>query len=298
MNVSDHAAFDALLRTDFEFFLQRCFATLNPGQTFRPNWQISALAHALDGIRNGDVTRQIINLPPRYLKSLTVSVAFPAFVLGHEPHRRIYAISYSNELATKHARDFRSIVESDWYRRAFPKMRIERCLDDDVTTRSKGFRRATSIGGSLTGLGGDMFIIDDPQKAADATSAVKREGVNQWVSNTLMSRLDNKVQGVIIVVMQRVHLNDLCGYLMQGSEAWDGLSLPVIATDAAAIPTGADRFYHRVPGEALHPAHEFDRHAETARKDPGPGQFRGTVSAATGAPIRLAYQAAMAAVLR
>ena len=206
---------DAILRTDFDLFLRRCLMTLNPGARILPNWHLDAIAHQLDRVRRGETTRIIFNMPPRHLKSMTVSVAFPAYLLGLDPRRRIFAISYSSELSSKHASDFRSIVESPWYRRAFPDMRIARSLEDEVVTTARGFRKATSVHGTLTGLGGDIFIIDDPQKPADAQSDTQRNGLNQWVSNTLMSRLDNKQTGIIIVVMQRVHLNDLSGYLIE-----------------------------------------------------------------------------------
>jgi hypothetical protein len=111
----------------------------------------------------GEVTRLIINLPPRYLKSIMTSVVFPAFLLGHEPYRRIICLSYGADLADKHASDFRSIVQSHWYKRAFPKMQIARALESEVHTTRRGFRKATSVYGPLTGLGGDVFIIDDPQ---------------------------------------------------------------------------------------------------------------------------------------
>ena len=252
MTTLDQAFHDAILRKNFESFLQRCLMTLNPGFPYLPNWHISAIAHQLDRIRRGEITRLIINMPPRHLKSLTVSVAFPAFLLGLEPWHRIFAISYGSELSSKHANDFRSIVESSWYRRAFRAMQISRSLEDEVTTTARGFRKATSVYGTLTGLGGDIFIIDDPQKPVDAQSDTQRNRLIQWVANTLMSRLDSKEKGIIIVVMQRVHLNDLSGYLME-TEGWTVLSLPAIAEQDETITIGDDGFHVRRAGEALHP---------------------------------------------
>ena len=245
---------DAILRTHFELFLRRCLMTLNPGSPYLPNWHITAIAYQLERIRRGEITRLIINMPPRHLKSLTVSVAFPAYLLGLEPWHRIFAISYGIELSSKHASDFRSIVELAWFRRAF-NTRIARSLEDEVWTTARGFRKATSVYGTLTGLGGDIFIIDDPQKPVDAQSDIQRNRLNQWVSNTLMSRLDSKKKGVIIVVMQRVHLNDLSGYLME-SGGWTVLSLPAIAEQDERIALGDNEFHVRRAGEALHPALE------------------------------------------
>src|SRR3954447_20326498 len=132
---------NALLRSDFKSFLYRCMLTLNPNAPFMHNWHIDAISWQLQRVRAGETTRLIINLPPRYLKSLTVSVIFPAFLLGHNPGLRIFGISYGTELSAKHAADFRAIVESSWYRRAFPKMRVARAADSDVFTTKKGFRR-------------------------------------------------------------------------------------------------------------------------------------------------------------
>ena len=252
----ERALLDALLRNKFEYFLERCLATLNPGMPFLPNWHIKAIAYQLERVRRGEVKRLIINMPPRHLKSLTVSVAFPAFLLGLEPWHRFFAISYGNELSLKHARDFRAIVTAPWYSRAFPKMRIARDTEYGVYTSPKGFRQATSIGGSLTGMGGNIFIIDDPLKPLDAQSEPARTRVNQWIFNTLMSRLDNKETGVIIVVMQRVHMDDLCGFLASNSSEWEVLSLPAIAEVDERIQIGDNEFHYRTAGEALHPEHE------------------------------------------
>ena len=186
MSKHDRLLLNLALRNRFDMFLRRCFLTLNPGRAFLPNWHLLAIAHQLERVRRGEINRLIINLPPRSLKSLMVSVAFPAFVLGHEPNTRIFAISYGDELANKHSSDFRSVVESDWYSDAFPKMRIARSLEDEVITTARGSRKATTVMGALTGLGGDIFILDDPQKAIDAQSESRRNSLIQWFSNTLV----------------------------------------------------------------------------------------------------------------
>jgi predicted phage terminase large subunit-like protein len=267
MNKQDF--FNALLRSDFNSFLYRCMLTLNPGAAFMPNWHIESIACKLQLVRAGEITRLIINLPPRYLKSLTVSVIFPAFLLGHNPKLKIFGISYGTELSAKHAADFRAIVESDWYRQAFPNMRVSRAAESDVFTSKRGFRKSTSVNAALTGLGGDIFIIDDPQKPVDAQSETLRNGVTQWFSNTLRSRLDNKETGIIIVVMQRVHLLDLTGYLTENSDEWTVLRLPAIAEVDEKIAIGPGKFYLRLAGEALHPAYESLATLEKLRNEIG-----------------------------
>lgn len=270
---SQQAIFDALVRRDLYSFLHRCFLMLNPGAPFLRNWHIEALIHQLERVRNGEITRLIINLPPRYLKSVLVSVAFPAFLLGHDPTRRIICLSYGADLSSKHAADFRAIVQSSWYRNAFRNMQMSRSADSDVFTTKRGFRKTTSVGGALTGLGGDCFIIDDPQKPVDAQSQPLRDHLNGWFSNTLMSRLDNKETGAIIVVMQRVHLNDLTGYLIENSDGWTMLNLAAIAEEDEQIEIGQDRYYERRAGEALHPARESLASLEMLRKELGSDVF-------------------------
>jgi predicted phage terminase large subunit-like protein len=123
-----------------------------------------------------------------------------------------------------------------------------------MTTR-RGFRLATSIGGTLTGRGGDILILDDPMKSDDANSETSRLHCQQWHGNTLLSRLDDKVNGTIILVMQRLHVDDLAGYLMQQG-GWDILELPAISEVEHVIPIGRNRFHHRAIGDVLHPERE------------------------------------------
>lgn len=142
--MKDQDLLHTILRNDFENFLHRCLLMLNPGE-YLPNWHIKATAHQLQRIRNGETNRLIINKPPRHLKSLTVSVILPAFLLGHNPRIKIFGVSYSNDLSAKHAADFQAIVQSDWYRKTFPSMRVARVADSDVLTTKRGFRRSTSF---------------------------------------------------------------------------------------------------------------------------------------------------------
>jgi predicted phage terminase large subunit-like protein len=269
----DRALLRAALRTDFVTFFHRCFLHLNPGAVFLTNWHIEAIAYQLERCLRGEIKRLIINLPPRHLKSLTASVAFPAFVLGHDPSQRIVTLSYGSELSDKHSADFRSIVNAPWYRDLFPGMRPLRDVGNELITTKRGFRKSTSVSGALTGLGGNIFIIDDPQKPVDAQSEAMRNSLNGWYANTLLSRLDNKETGVIIVVMQRVHADDLSGFLARSSDEWTVLNLPAIAEVAERIQIGPDRFYVRGVGEALHPAYESLETLQILRRTLGTDVF-------------------------
>lgn len=265
---------DAVLRLRFDMFLMRCFLTVNPGAILMANWHIDAMAHQVDRIIKGEVRRLIINMPPRNLKSLAFNVALSAFLLGHDPRKRIFCISYGGELSAEHAAQFKAIVQSEWYQRIFPRMRIKRIVDDEVFTTERGFRRWTSVLGAMTGMGGDLFIVDDPIKPVDALSDVKREAVNQWYSNTLLTRLDNKETGTIIVVMQRVHIDDLSGYLLRDSEdVYEHLELPAIAEVPQRIPIGRGRYHDRQVGDVLNPAFESRKMLELLRLEMGASLF-------------------------
>ena len=111
----------------------------------------------------------------------------------------------------------------------------------EVLTTRQGYRLATSVDGTLTGRGGDIVIIDDPLKPSDALSDSKRERVNDWFSNTLLSRLDDKQTGAIVIVMQRLHMDDLTGRLLRASNDWTLLSFPAIAEQDETIPIGPRR---------------------------------------------------------
>jgi predicted phage terminase large subunit-like protein len=256
--INERMVRDALLRSDFRYFLQKAFATLSPGQRFYMEWHLEAIAHALERVRRGEITRLIINMPPRSLKSTTASAAFPAWLLGHEPEKRIICVSYASDLARKMSNDFRAIMQSPWYQRIFPATRISphKDTESEMETTRRGYRYSTSIGGTLTGRGGDIVLIDDPLKAVDALSETKRGFVNQWFANTLSSRLDDKRSGAIILVMQRVHMDDLTGYVQELPDQWEVLSLPAIAETSATYALPRGRLYHREIGEALSPIRE------------------------------------------
>lgn len=157
---------DAIFRTDFNAFAQKTFAELNSGQRLDRNWHHEAIAHQLNRVFRGENDRSINNAPPRSLKSVIGSVAFPAFVLGRRPTARFICASYSQDLACKHSGDFRRIVQSDWYRRIFRTGSPLKETEAEYQTAQGGFRFTTSVGGTLTGRGADIIIIDDPLSAA------------------------------------------------------------------------------------------------------------------------------------
>src|SRR5581483_6426748 len=256
--VTERDVLGAILREDFISFLRKTFDTLSPGQRFIPGWYMDALAYQLERVRAGEIKRLIINMPPRSMKSIMTSVAFPAFVLGHDPTQRLICASYSGELAYKLSNDFRAVLASSWYQWIFPATRIGRFKDSEseIELTLRGSRLATSTGGTLTGRGGNLIIIDDPLKPTDALSQTKRNATNEWFLNTVLSRLDDKRSGAIIIVMQRVHMDDLTGFVLSHSDDWTVLSLPAIAEVAGTYNLPRGRTYYRAQGEILAPERE------------------------------------------
>jgi hypothetical protein len=257
---------NAVLRTDFVAFAQKVFATVYPGKTYLHNWHIEAIAYVLERALSGDLCRLIITQPPRSLKSLFASVVLPAWALGHDPSLRFACVSYAGDLATDFARQFRMVVKSPWYRAAFPRMQLTRATETDCTTTLGGGRLAVSVGGTITGRGADMIVVDDALKAEDAQSEAVRRATNNWFGGTLLSRLNDKRSGRIIVVMQRLHEEDLAGTLLAAG-GWHHLDLPAIALCDEQIPIGHGRVHRRREGDVLHPEREPLLELERQRRD-------------------------------
>ena len=252
------AEYTHILRHDLTSFIHRAFYELNPQTAFLPAPYIELIASKLEACRRGEIRRLIINVPPRSLKSHCASVVFPAWLLGHDPSATIICVSYGQELSDKFARDTRRLIQSPFYKALFPTRLAERQAVNDFVTTKQGNRFATSVGGVLTGRGADIIIIDDPLKPDEALSSSRRTAGNGWYDNTVLSRLNDKARGCIIIIMQRLHQDDLVGHVLE-QEDWEVLSLPAIAEfDQVHIIHGpfGRRDFRRVAGTALHPERE------------------------------------------
>jgi predicted phage terminase large subunit-like protein len=266
---------NAACRKDFVSFVRKVFHVLNPRAVFQMNWHICAIAYYLEQVWLGNIKRLIISVPPRSLKSIMCSVAFAAYVLGLDPTKRFIVASYSADLAIKHANDFRTVVNSDEYHAIFHAMRISamKNTQSEVVTTLNGFRLAISVDGALTGRGGDIIVIDDPIAALAALSQKSREHVANWFFNTALSRLDDKQNGAIVLVMQRLHEDDLAGVLLRSSDEWTVLSLPAIAEQDEQIPIGNGRVHVRHAGDVLHPQRQPREVLESLRAQLGAETF-------------------------
>jgi predicted phage terminase large subunit-like protein len=253
MRVIKSRILEAVYRTDFLSFFHSCFDLLEPGSTLKMNWHHEAMAYHLELVRRGVIKRLIIVAPPRILKSLMASVAFPAYVLGCDPTARIIGISYGADLQVMFNNQRRTVINSPHYRRLFPGVELSKNTESEFHTTQGGCCYAKSVESGVTGLGGGLLIIDDYQKAQDMDSETRRSSTNKLYYSTIASRLDNQHTGAIVVVGQRLHPDDLIGVLLRSPEQWTVLLLPAIAEKDEPIPIGPGRWHWRRVGDLLHP---------------------------------------------
>src|SRR3989442_3125232 len=228
------------------------------------------MAYAGGGVMGGTIKGLIASVPPSNLKSIVFSVALPAFLLGRDPTNRIICVSYSGELAVKHANDFRAVMTAEWYRRVFPATKISREKDTqyETMTTARGYRYATSLHGTLTGRGADLIVLDDPQKPDEALSEAHRNSAGQWFDTTLLSRLDSKSDGAVVIVMQRLHEDDLAGRLF-GKGGWEHLKIAAIAEKEERITVGRRRIHKRTAGTVIDSRRESLEDLEHLRQSMG-----------------------------
>jgi predicted phage terminase large subunit-like protein len=232
------------------------------------NWHLDAIVHQLMLVHSGESRRLLINQPPRSLKSICVSVAYVAWMLGHDPTRQIIVASYSGDFAGELHRQFRMVISSEWYQEVFPELRLAKETGLELVTTKGGGRFSASVGGTLTGRGADLIIIDDPLNANELHSETARKRVNDWYGGALIHRLNNKEKDAIIAVMQRLHEDDLAGHLLQQG-GWNHLNLPAIALENETIELGNGRKQLRRTGDILHPERESGAALEAIRREVG-----------------------------
>ena len=274
MKKSNAYELQAVLRTDFQAFFERVFMTLNPTETYLDNWAQQVVAHHLNLCAERKITRLLILISPRSSKSLMASVAFPAYLFGRDPSTKVITASYSQDLSTKFSNYTRSIIKSDWFKQLFPHTVISQYKDtqSDFETTKHGVRYATSVEGALTGLGADFIIIDDPLKANEANSESARKKVIEWFKNTVRTRLNNPKHGVIIVVMQRLHVDDLAGHLIEQG-GWTVLEIPAIAENDTVYQLGNGKTHTYKAGELFHPERLGQKELDELRNNMGTAAF-------------------------
>lgn len=213
---------------------------------YLPNWHVGAICEHFTAVNDGQIRRLIVNIPPRFLKSLTGAVGWPAWTWLQPKStlpnsgakvRFLYS-SYALTLSLRDSTKCRRLVESGWYADLLKMQdRPPMTLKEDQNTKMKfennagGYRMATSVGGALTGEGGDIIVIDDAHNAQEVQSEIMLQGVTTWWDHAMSTRLNNPKTGAYVLIMQRLHHRDLVGHVLskpvfEDSEGWTHLCLP------------------------------------------------------------------------
>ena len=198
-------------------FIRQAWPILQPVTPFVPGWHIDALCEHLEAITYGHIRNLLINIPPRHMKSLTVSVFWPCWEWIRWPERRWLCASYAESLSLRDSRHCRTVIQSPWYRRNWGDVFMltedqneKRRFDNDKT----GYRIASSVGGANTGEGGDRIVCDDPHNVKEAESDVARKGVCDWYDQVMSTRVNDPKTAARVIIMQRVHEADLSGHVL------------------------------------------------------------------------------------
>lgn len=273
-----------LLSKDLRSFVRHAWPILEPPRwrdgelrsTFRTNWHIDAICDHLEAARALEIRRLLINIPPRHMKSLTVSVFWPAWRWTFEQELRFLTFSYADHLAQRDATKSRDVLRSRWFRERWPQVELKRDVNRlDRYENLKGGHRIAERVGAGTGEGGDVLIIDDPHNAAEVSSPTMREKVLKWHSNTASTRFNDPETGVQVIVMQRLDPKDLSGYVLE-QEDWTHLCLPARYNPKIQFTWPEDP--RTEVGELLWPEHisqeELDRLQKPMAASDIAGQFQ------------------------
>lgn len=195
------------------------------------NWHMDAICEHLEAVfPKRDIRNLIIAMPPRMAKSMTVSVIWPTWIWSFAPHIQFIFSSYSRELSTRDSMACRAVIQSDYYQQHWGGVFS---LSDDENRKTAyrnskgGYRFSTSVGGVGTGLGGNIVCVDDAHNVKEAPSAAKRQQAILWWTQAMSTRLNNPKEDSRVIVMQRVHMDDLAGYILENTpENWEYLILP------------------------------------------------------------------------
>ena len=256
-----------LMQNNISPFIKKAFTTIDPGAAYKHNWHIDLIAEYLQAVWLGQYSKIIFNMPPRFMKSIAITIALPAWGLGKKPDEQFMCASYSASLALKHSVYGRAVMESEWYRATFPETQIRKDQNEksQYMTTKMGFRVATSVGGSATGDGGNYRILDDPINPEEALSDKVRSSVNTWIDQTWSTRGNDPKTCADIVVMQRLHVNDPTGHILdQGG--YKHVIIPQEAEKKTTIimPISKAKIV-REKGELLHKERFGKKEKETAQ---------------------------------
>lgn len=260
-SISDRQVFKEVCENSFSFFVRQYLKVVEPETVFQWNWHMDVLCHHCEMVYYGDIQNLDINIPPRQLKSLIISVLFPCWIWTKRPSFKILAASRSFDLSTKFNTKRRDLIENEAYRSMWPIP-----LKDDANTTTRfvneynGFMQAASAGGKIVGEGADLLLSDDLLDTMDSFSRSKREAVCNWYSNAFYNRAQNKKTVKRININQRLHVMDVSGHLSVNHN-FKKLVLPMQMTEKPM--STVDFVDPRKPGEFLHP----ERYGEEEKED-------------------------------
>lgn len=211
-------------------FVRLAWPVLEPNQPYVHGWHIDAMAEHLEAVTHGDIRRLLINVPPGMMKSLMVNVFWPAWEWGpkHNPSFRYVAAAHSIELSGRDNLKMRRLVTSPWFQMLWPHVQISKDQNQKINfeNTATGFRIAATSN-SITGRRGDRVLIDDPLSATEANSDIERNNVNRWFQEAVPTRLNNPDSSAIVVVMQRLHEDDVSGHILSNELEYEHLCLPM-----------------------------------------------------------------------
>jgi predicted phage terminase large subunit-like protein len=210
-------------------FVKQGWDVLEPATPFKLGWHLEAICDHLQAVADNQIKNLIINIPPRYMKSLSVSVFFPCWLWTTRPSLRYLFSSYSSDLSLRDSVKSRRLIQSLWYQARWGGT-FQLTSDQNQKTRfdndKMGYRFSTSVGGLATGEGGDYIIVDDPHNVKQTESAVQRKTALDWWFETMSTRVNDPESCHKIVVMQRLHENDLTGAILERDLGYEHLCLP------------------------------------------------------------------------
>lgn len=220
---------DERMKRSLRSFIAGAWSIVEPVNAFQPNWHIDMICEHLEAVSRGEISKLLINMPPRHMKSLLVSVFWPCWEWISSPAKRWLFSSYSHDLSVRDSLKSRRLIQSPWFQRRWGDV-FNLTSDQNQKTRydndKTGYRLSTSVGGIATGEGGNSIVVDDPHNVKDAISSVtKRSSVLVWWDEVMSTRLDNPKTGSKIIVMQRIHESDLSGHVL-AEKGYEHLCLP------------------------------------------------------------------------
>ncbi len=229
-------------------FVRHAWKVIEPGQPYVHGWHIDFICAHLEAITDDVVldtgelyNRLLVNVPPGTMKSLLINVFWPAWEWGPRrmPHMRYVCAAHSQDLAIRDGLRMRRLIQSEWYQGHWGDV-VQLTGDQNQKTKfentATGFRQATAAG-SITGARGDRVIIDDPHSVDGANSDQQRNSTLTWFLEAVPTRVNNPDRSAIVVVMQRLHEEDVSGVILSRDLGYDHIMLPMRYDPARAFPT-------------------------------------------------------------